>query len=190
MIFENIIAGNFPDGFSVVLPVLFTALSAFAAVCLSVLIQKAFMRKSVPFAKTLFSSATLFSILSAVFFYAAAVKNNDCENRKRSALSALVTLILFAAAGFIFTAVLYPVLKSSLLLYAGVVFSSFAAINVLPLPGFLMFSFIKNIGSESFCEQLSKIEPYKVFFIVFALVTVTRSGLLNTVLNLIMTGSA
>lgn len=190
MIFENIIAGNFPDGFSAVLYALFTALSAFVAVCLSALIQKAFMRKSVSFSKTVFSVPTVFTVISSLFFYAAAVKNNDCENRKRSALSALVTLLLFAAAGFIFTAVLYPVLKLSLLFYAGIVFSSVAALNVLPLPGFLMFSFIKNIASDSFCEKLSKLEKYKVFFVVFALITVTRSGLLNSVLTLIMTGAA
>ena len=58
------------------------------------------------------------------------------------------------------------------------------------LPGFLCFSFFKNIFSSFLSEKMEKAEKYTVFFVFLALFLVARSGCLNIILNFVMTGLA
>ena len=82
MIFEDIFSGTLSFDMTTFLSALLIVAAAFAAILLSTLIQKATDWKNISFIKNLFSIATLLSVLSALFFGTAAIKNNDGPRKK------------------------------------------------------------------------------------------------------------
>ncbi len=190
MIFEDIFSGTLSFDMTTFLSALLIVAAAFAAILLSTLIQKATDWKNISFIKNLFSIATLLSVLSALFFGTAAIKNNDGPRKKRAALSAFLSWFLIAIIGVSSMIFIYPIFPNQIILSVGAVFTSLAVINILPLPGFLCFSFFKNIFSSFLSEKMEKAEKYTVFFVFLALFLVARSGCLNIILNFVMTGSA
>ncbi len=190
MIFEDIFSGTLSFDMTTFLSALLIVAAAFAAILLSTLIQKATDWKNISFIKNLFSIATLLSVLSALFFGTAAIKNNDGPRKKRAALSAFLSWFLIAIIGVSSMIFIYPIFPNQIILSVGAVFTSLAVINILPLPGFLCFSFFKNIFSSFLSEKMEKAEKYTVFFVFLALFLVARSGCLNIILNFVMTGLA
>lgn len=190
MIFEDIFSGTLSFDMTTFLSALLIVAAAFAAILLSTLIQKVTDWENISFIKNLFSIATLLSVLSALFFGTAAIKNNDGPRKKRAALSAFLSWFLIAIIGVSSMIFIYPIFPNQIILSVGAVFTSLAVINILPLPGFLCFSFFKNIFSSFLSEKMEKAEKYTVFFVFLALFLVARSGCLNIILNFVMTGLA
>ena len=192
MIFEDILSGTLSFDMT-------TFLSALLIVAAAATADTPFysdtksdgFRENISFIKNLFSIATLLSVLSALFFGTAAIKNNDGPRKKRAALSAFLSWFLIAVIGRLHRMIfIYPIFPDQIILSVGAVFTSLAVINILPLPGFLCFSFFKNIFSSFLSEKMEKAEKYTVFFVFLALFLVARSGCLNIILNFVMTGLA
>lgn len=160
MIFEAIFSGSASVNAEFILTLLYlTAISA-AAVALSAL-----------FSEKKFSLSSVFAVLSLVVFGATPIS----QKGKSKAAPALLWLI-YAATAFVLCGIVFPLTSSSLALTAGALFFGISAVNVLPLPGFLCFSFLKNVLPEKFTPRLEEAERFSAVFIIFVLILFARSG--------------
>lgn len=184
MIFEDILTGNLSFDKTTLFISFMIIISSFIAVFLSILLQKAFSKNNFPFCKTLFSVASLFSVISALFFGSAAINISENQDRKAAAKATVFSWLLITALGIILILIIYPIISSSVILIPGIIFISISAVNILPVPGFLCFSFLKYASSKDLSEKMEKIEKYKVFFIIFVFMLIERSGILNIITGL------
>lgn len=170
----EIFSGNF--GVGLIFPAVIIIAAAVITVLISVLFTKTFSKNEFSFVKTLFSFSSLLSVLSALFFNIAVLNIRNSEERKNTAKTAFFTwLTIFLLS--IITAFVSPLfLTAELSAVSGVLFAT-AIVNILPLPGFLCFSVLKGILPERLAERMLSAEKYKVFFIVFILLIMLRSGL-------------
>ena len=170
----EIFSGDFGGG--LIFPAIIITAAAVIAVLFSVLFTKAFSKNEFPFLKTLFSFSSLLSVLSALFFNIAVFNIRNSEERRNTAKTAFFTWFTVFLLSVI-TAFVSPLfLAAELLAVSGVLFAT-ATVNLLPLPGLLCFSVLKGIFPERLAGKMEAAEKYKVFFIVFILLIMQRSGL-------------
>lgn len=185
MIFEDIISGSVRFDLSTVLTVLFIIAVGLLACLLSAAIRKLFMKGELSFPKTAFSLYSLFSVISLIVFGAMPITAGGSE-RKKKAKTAFTLWLAFAAIGSLFVAILFPLTNLRIFLTAGALFVGTAAVNLLPLPGFLLYDILGGIFPEKLSEKLEKAEKFSPVFIIFGLLLFARSGIISAVITLLL----
>lgn len=185
MIFEDIISGSARFDAATVLTVLFILAVGLLFRMLSAAIQKPFLKNGLSFPKTVFSLYSLFSVISLAFFGAAPLKTKTSDRKKKAKIS-LTLWLAFAAAGALFIAILFPLTNLRIFLTAGALFIGTATVNLLPLPGFLIFGMLCGILPEKLSGKLEKAEKFSPVFIVFGLLLFARSGAVSAAVNLLL----